>query len=178
VAASWTRVFCGGHSPRQAATRPGRPALAHRSLDPPGSGSRWRRTSRRDHANQAQGMATLKTLEGFIEISFSTRRRAVPADMKPAIACVELCRGIANSAPTSSVDQVRGDAVQPEGRRTRKLHPGCRRALLASFTCSAIRCSIVAGIRSSGSIEREQANGSRSCAVRGRGACAAMPAAI
>jgi hypothetical protein len=37
---------------------PGRPALAHRRLDPPGSGSRRRlRPSRRDHADQAQGVA-------------------------------------------------------------------------------------------------------------------------
>jgi hypothetical protein len=37
---------------------PGRPALAHRRLDPPGSGSRRRlRPSRRDHADKAQGVA-------------------------------------------------------------------------------------------------------------------------
>ena len=60
---------------------PGRPALAHRRLDPPGSGSRRRlRTSRRDRADQAQVAAVKQAylhLQLWLAPETCTRREAI-----------------------------------------------------------------------------------------------------
>jgi hypothetical protein len=75
------RLCRAGPEPSMAPTRlvgpprdPGWPALAHRRFDPSGSGSRRRlRASRRDHANQAQGVVIRLPLRPNIR----TRRYAL-----------------------------------------------------------------------------------------------------